>query len=99
MIGFIVAGLIIGALARLILPGRQRIGIALTLLLGVLGSVIGGTVANLLGTGDIFELNVIGFLAAVLVSVGLLAVAEAAGIGAPKRGEVRGGRDRGRMGR
>lgn len=35
MIGFIIAGLVIGALARLVLPGRQRIGIGLTLLLGV----------------------------------------------------------------
>ncbi len=97
MIGFIVAGLIIGALARLLLPGRQRIGLALTLLLGVLGSVIGGVIANALGTGDIFELNILGFIVAVLASVGLLAVAEAAGIGAPK--ERKGlGRDRDRLG-
>lgn len=84
MIGFIIAGLIIGLIARLLLPGRQRIGLALTLLLGVLGSVVGGAVANLLGTGDIWELNFIGFIVAVLASVGLLAGAEAAGIGAPK---------------
>lgn len=81
MIGFIVAGLIIGALARLLLPGRQKIGILWTLLLGVAGSVIGGTIANLLGTGSIWELNVIGFIAAVVASVGLLVVAERAGLG------------------
>ncbi len=83
LIGFLVAGLIIGALARLLLPGRQKIGIALTLLLGVLGSVIGGTIASAIGSGDIFELNVLGFIVAVLSAVGLLAAAEAAGIGAP----------------
>jgi len=89
MIGFLVAGLIIGALARLILPGKQKIGIGLTLVLGVLGSVIGGSIANLIGSGDIFELNVIGFVVAVLSSVGLLAAAESAGLGAPKtRGEL-----------
>jgi uncharacterized membrane protein YeaQ/YmgE (transglycosylase-associated protein family) len=76
MIGFIVAGLIIGALARLIKPGKQNLGIFATLLLGLVGSVIGGTIANLLGTGDIFELNVIGFVAAVIVSVLLIGVAE-----------------------
>jgi uncharacterized membrane protein YeaQ/YmgE (transglycosylase-associated protein family) len=81
VIGFIVAGLIIGALARLILPGRQRLSLPLTLLLGVLGSVVGGTVANLIGTGDILELNILGFIVAVLASVGLLVVAERAGIG------------------
>ena len=82
MIGFLVAGLVIGALARLLLPGRQRIGLALTLLLGVLGSVIGGTIANAIGSGDIWELNLVGFIVAVLASVGLLAVAERAGLGA-----------------
>lgn len=89
LIGFLVAGLIIGALARLLLPGRQKIGLALTLLLGVLGSVVGGVIANAVGSGDIFELNVIGFVVAVLASVGLLAAAESAGIGAPdKRREI-----------
>ncbi len=84
MIGFIIAGLIIGALARLILPGKQKIGLLLTLLIGVIGSVIGGTIANLIGSGDIFELNIIGFVAAVVASVILLSVAERAGLGAGK---------------
>lgn len=82
MIGFLVAGLVIGALARLLLPGRQRIGVALTLVLGVVGSVIGGSIANLVGSGRIFDLDFIGFVVAVISSVALLAVAEAAGIGA-----------------
>jgi uncharacterized membrane protein YeaQ/YmgE (transglycosylase-associated protein family) len=81
MIGFIVAGLIIGALARLLMPGRQKIGLLWTLALGVAGSVIGGTIANLIGTGDIFELNVIGFIVAVVAAIGLLTVAERAGLG------------------
>jgi uncharacterized membrane protein YeaQ/YmgE (transglycosylase-associated protein family) len=76
MIGFIVAGLIIGALARLIKPGRQRLGIIATLLLGLVGSVIGGTIASLLGTGDIWELNVLGFVLAVVASVLLIGTAE-----------------------
>ncbi|HEU5128605.1 MAG TPA: GlsB/YeaQ/YmgE family stress response membrane protein [Glycomyces sp.] len=77
MIGFIVAGLIIGALARLIKPGKQHLGILATLILGLVGSIIGGTIANLIGTGDIMELNVFGFIAAVVVSVLLIGVAEA----------------------
>ena len=81
MIGFIVAGLIIGVLARLLLPGRQRIGLLWTLALGVLGSVVGGVVANAIGSGDIMELNVFGFIVAVLAAVGLLAVADRAGLG------------------
>ncbi|WP_026877323.1 GlsB/YeaQ/YmgE family stress response membrane protein [Jiangella gansuensis] len=76
MIGFIVAGLIIGALARLIKPGKQNLGWIATLLLGLAGSVIGGLVANLIGTGDIFELNVIGFIVAVVAAVLLVGTAE-----------------------
>ncbi|MCP3805341.1 MULTISPECIES: GlsB/YeaQ/YmgE family stress response membrane protein [Allokutzneria] len=76
MIGFIVAGLIIGALARLIKPGKQQLSILATLLLGLVGSVIGGTIANLLGTGDIWELNTLGFILAVIASVALIGVAE-----------------------
>ena len=91
MIGFIIAGLIIGALARLLMPGRQKIGLLWTLLLGLAGSVIGGTIANLIGTGDVMELNVIGFVVAVLCSIGLLAAAQRAGLGE--------GPDRKRLGR
>ena len=78
MIGFIVAGLIIGALARLIRPGKQHLSIVATLLLGLAGSVIGGLVANALGTGDIFELNVLGFVVAVVSAVVLIGVFEGA---------------------
>ena len=76
MIGFIVAGLVIGALARLLKPGRQRLSLVATLGLGLVGSVIGGLVANLLGTGGVFELNVIGFVVAVIAAVALIGIAE-----------------------
>lgn len=76
MIGFIIAGLVIGALARLFKRGKQDLSLLATLLLGLAGSVIGGTVANLLGTGDIFELNVLGFIVAVIAAVLLVGVAE-----------------------
>jgi uncharacterized membrane protein YeaQ/YmgE (transglycosylase-associated protein family) len=87
MIGFLVAGLIIGLIARLLLPGRQKIGLLWTLVLGVVGSVIGGSVANLIGSGDIMELNVIGFVCAVVAAVAVLSVAESAGLGQGKKKE------------
>ncbi|MFJ6215839.1 GlsB/YeaQ/YmgE family stress response membrane protein [Streptomyces sp. NPDC092296] len=45
----IVAGLIIGVIARLILPGRQPIPIWLTILLGIVGGLIGNVIASALG--------------------------------------------------
>ncbi len=76
MIGFIVAGLVIGALARLIKPGKQNLGILATLGLGLVGSVIGGLIASFFGTGSIWELNILGFILAVVASVLLIGVAE-----------------------
>lgn len=76
MIGFIIAGLIIGALARLVKPGKQNLGLIATLLLGLVGSVIGGSIASLLGTGNIFELNIFGFIVSVIAAVLLIGVAE-----------------------
>lgn len=76
MIGFIIAGLIIGALARLIKPGKQDLSLLWTLLLGLAGSVIGGLIASLIGTGDIFELNILGFILATVAAVLLIGVAE-----------------------
>ncbi len=89
MVGFVIAGLIIGALARLLKPGKQNLGIVATLLLGLAGSVIGGLVANLLGTGGIFELNVLGFVAAVVAAFALIGVAEGLAGSRRKQREVR----------
>jgi len=76
IIGFLVAGLIIGALARLIKPGKQNLSVLMTLVLGVVGSLIGGIVASALGTGDIMELNILGFIVAVIAAVALIGIAE-----------------------
>jgi len=52
IIGMIVIGLVAGALAKLIMPGRDGGGIVLTILLGLIGSLVGGFLFNMLGFGD-----------------------------------------------
>lgn len=79
MIGFIVFGLFVGLVARLLVPGRQRLGLGMTLLLGLLGSIVGGVVANALGTGDIWELNFIGAVVAIAAAVVFIVIGERAG--------------------
>lgn len=76
MLGFIVFGLVVGGLARLLSPGRQQLSLLMTLVLGLVGSVIGGLVANLLGTGSIFELNILGSIVAIVSAVLLIGVFE-----------------------
>lgn len=92
ILGLLVVGIIIGLLARAILPGRQKIGLLWTLVLGVAGAVIGGTIASALSKGDIFELNIVGFIAAVLSAVALLAVGERMGLGSGDKRHVGHGR-------
>ncbi|KAA9393569.1 GlsB/YeaQ/YmgE family stress response membrane protein [Kocuria coralli] len=64
IIGWIVLGLIAGALAKLIMPGKQGGGIVVTMLLGIVGAVIGGFIISVLpgidmeGSGWIFSLIV-----------------------------------------
>ena len=78
MIGFLVAGLVIGALARLVKPGKQNLSLLMTLALGLVGSLIGGTIAWVIGTGSIWELDFLGFVLSVVAAVLLIGVAEGA---------------------
>lgn len=73
IIGAIVVGLIIGALARLVLPGKQNISVLVTIILGILGSLIGSWVVYQLGYNNAnggFE--IIPFLAGIVVAAVLI---------------------------
>lgn len=73
-------GLVVGVLARLAVPGRQHLSIGMTLLLGLVGSVVGGLIANALGTGDIFELNILGSILAIAAAIVLIVAGERVGV-------------------
>lgn len=52
IIGGLIMGLIIGPLARLVMPGKQNISLGMTVLVGAAAAIIGGLIADLLGVGD-----------------------------------------------
>ena len=52
IIGMIILGLIAGAIAKLIMPGKDPGGIIVTILLGIAGSLVGGFLWNMLFGGD-----------------------------------------------
>ena len=49
ILGWILFGLVIGALAKLVMPGRDPGGIIVTMLLGIAGAVLGGFIGRALG--------------------------------------------------
>lgn len=67
IVGYIIIGAVIGVLARLVVPGRQSMGALLTVLLGIVGAVVGGLIANALGLGTILTFIVSVAVAALLV--------------------------------
>lgn len=57
IISWIVLGLIAGALAKLIMPGKDGGGFIITMVLGIVGAVVGGFVSTKLGYGTVDGLN------------------------------------------
>ena len=49
ILGWIVFGLVVGALAKMLMPGKDPGGIVVTMVLGIAGALIGGFVGRLLG--------------------------------------------------
>lgn len=74
IIGAIIVGVIIGALARLVMPGKQNIGIIVTTVLGALGSLIGTWLSYKLGySNENGGFETIPFLVGIIVAVVLIA--------------------------
>lgn len=81
---YILIGIVIGLLARLLLPGRDPIGIIGTIVVGVLGAIIGGYIA-----GAVFEeTEGVDWIASILVAIALLFVYRKMTEGRSSRGRV-----------
>ena len=74
IISAIVIGIVIGVLGRLVVPGRQHIGIVLTILVGIVAALIGSAIASAFGVADTKGIDWIEWL----IQIGLAALGVAA---------------------
>ncbi len=74
IIAWIVFGLIVGVIARLIMPGQQPGGFFITILIGIAGALVGGFIGSALGLGTVDAFNLGSMLIAVLGAILLLAI-------------------------
>ncbi len=72
ILSWIIFGFIAGALAKLIMPGRDPGGFIITIILGIVGAVVGGFIATQLGFGTVTGFNLPSFGIAILGAVVLL---------------------------
>lgn len=72
ILGWIVFGLVVGALAKLVMPGRDPGGIIVTMLLGIVGSLLGGFLGQALGLYG--QNDAAGFFMSLLGAVVVLAI-------------------------
>lgn len=71
---FLVFGFVVGLLARALLPGRQSMGIVMTMVLGMIGSFLGGLIGNMLTGDPIGTLHPAGIIGSVIGAIVVLAV-------------------------
>jgi uncharacterized membrane protein YeaQ/YmgE (transglycosylase-associated protein family) len=72
IIGWIVFGLVVGIVAKFLMPGRDPGGFVITALIGIVGAVVGGFVGRMLGLYK--DGDPVGFVMAVIGAIILLAV-------------------------
>lgn len=74
VLSWIILGLIAGAVAKAILPGSANSGCIVTIIIGILGAVVGGWIGAELGWGKVDEFSIRTLLMSILGSVIILSV-------------------------
>lgn len=72
---FIIFGLIIGFVARAIMPGNQKMGLIMTALLGIVGSFMGGFLVSLVTRNNVMDFNTAGVIGSIIGALVVLFVA------------------------
>ncbi|MBW2409510.1 MAG: GlsB/YeaQ/YmgE family stress response membrane protein [Deltaproteobacteria bacterium] len=73
-IAWILLGLIVGVIAKFLMPGKDPGGFIITILLGIAGAFVGGFVSSSLGFGSVTGFDLRSIIIAVLGAIALLAV-------------------------
>lgn len=76
---FIVFGLLVGLVARAIMPGRQSMGLLMTAVLGMVGSFLGGLVGSLISGRPLLEFHTAGIIGSLIGALVVLGVVGASG--------------------
>ncbi len=71
---WIILGLIAGAIAKFLMPGRDPGGIIITIVIGIVGAVIGGFISTQIGYGDVSGLNLPSILISIVGAIILLII-------------------------
>ena len=71
---WIILGLVVGVIAKLIMPGKDPGGFIITIILGIAGAFVGGFIASSLGFGSVAGFDIRSLLIAVGGAVLLLAI-------------------------
>jgi uncharacterized membrane protein YeaQ/YmgE (transglycosylase-associated protein family) len=74
LLSWVLFGLIAGALAKFMFPGKDPGGCVMTVIIGIVGALLGGFLATLLGFGGISGFDIRSFVIAILGTVLLLAI-------------------------
>lgn len=74
LIGMVITGAVLGALARLIMQGEQNISILWTIILGAVGALIGGTIASFFGVADTSGIDWIRWALSLVAAIGAISV-------------------------
>lgn len=75
ILSWVIFGLIAGIIAKWVMPGAYNMGIIMTIILGIVGAVVGGYISTFFGKGKVDGFNLSSFIVAVIGAIVILFIA------------------------
>lgn len=85
IIVLVIVGLIAGAVARFLVPGRDRMGVLGTIVLGIVGSFVGGFLWNLFEYGHLTPIHTVGIIGSIIGAIVVLLIMRMTGLDRRRR--------------